>query len=168
MRGIRLLVESVLVCAPQGQSLRASYSQVTAPWRARHAHPDRGRGRVLRWPRIRPTGTCRTRLPIGTKVRPIHIADLHARYWSLPKSVREDFGLRPEGPSYGYNGDLVLGQAKDLLFSALADRYPPRGDSLTGNEKVLDADGAIAWMDSNLAELAAKLVLAEDHVNREH
>lgn len=99
---------------------------------------------------------------------PATIADLHARYWSLPKSVREDFGLRPEGPAYGYSGAIVLGQAKDILFSALADRFPPRGDFMIGNEEVLDAEGAIAWIDSNLAELAAKLVPAEEHVDREN
>jgi transposase InsO family protein len=46
--------------------------QLAPPRRTRHAHPDRGRERVLRRPGISPTGTGRTKLPIATKVRPIH------------------------------------------------------------------------------------------------
>lgn len=91
---------------------------------------------------------------------PRRVAMAHARYWALSKSHREEYGLRPEGAAGGYSGAVVLMQIKDVLFSALAEQYPPRGDMLP-NLGLHSPDEALAWVYPQLADLELKLEAAE-------
>lgn len=91
---------------------------------------------------------------------PKRVAAAHARYWAMPKSHREEHGLRPEGADFGYSGAVVLGQIKDVLFSVLADQYPPRGDLLPPVAICSPAE-ALSWVYPLLEELEQKLDTAE-------
>jgi restriction system protein len=91
---------------------------------------------------------------------PKRIAAAHARYWGLPKSHREEHGLRPEGAALGYSGAVVLGQLKEVLFSALADQYPPRGDLLP-NLDILGPEAVLPWIYPQLEDLEQRLDAAE-------
>jgi hypothetical protein len=79
----------------------------------------------------------------------------------MPKGRREETGLRPDGPAHGYSGGAVLAQMKDVLFSALAEQYPARGDFLPMLD-IPDAESALKWIYPRLEELEAKLTSAEN------
>lgn len=91
---------------------------------------------------------------------PKRIAAAHARYWALPKSHREEYGLRPEAPASGYSGAVMLAQVKDILFSVLANQYPPMGDLLPSISIDSPAE-ALSWIYPRLEELEQKLDAAE-------
>jgi restriction system protein len=91
---------------------------------------------------------------------PRRVAMAHARYWALPKSHRQDYGLRPEGPAVGYSGAIVLMQIKEVLFSALAEQYPPRGNFLP-NLHIHSPDDVLEWVYPQLVDLERKLESAE-------
>lgn len=60
------------------------------------------------------------------RLRAIHdrVLKSRERYWNLSKSVRIDYGLRPEAPAHGYSADVVLKAIEAALFSAFAQRIP--------------------------------------------
>ncbi len=91
---------------------------------------------------------------------PRRVALAHARYWALPKSHREEYGLRPEGAAGGYSGAVVLMQIKDVLFSVLAEQYPPRGDMLP-TLGIYSPEEALSWVYPRLVDLEQKLEAAE-------
>ncbi|WP_022883708.1 restriction endonuclease [Glaciibacter superstes] len=94
---------------------------------------------------------------------PGRVAAAHARYWAMSKSHREEYGLRPEGPTFGYSGAVVLAQIKDVLFSVLANQYPPTGDTLPTVEIHSPAE-ALSWVYPRLEDLEQKLGVAEKAV----
>ena len=91
---------------------------------------------------------------------PRRVAMAHARYWAISKSHREEHGLRPEGAASGYSGAVVLMQIKDVLFSVLAEQFPPRGDMLP-TLGIHNPDEALSWVYPQLIELEQKLEAAE-------
>jgi restriction system protein len=59
---------------------------------------------------------------------PVRIGRASARYWDIPKSYREESGLRPDGPfAGGYSGSSILNLLPGLVANALGDVLPPRG-----------------------------------------
>lgn len=95
---------------------------------------------------------------------PRRVAMAHARYWALSKSHREEHGLRPEGTAGGYSGAVVLMQIKDVLFSVLAEQFPPRGDMLPALG-IHSPDEALSWVYPQLIDLEQKLDAAEESLS---
>jgi hypothetical protein len=91
---------------------------------------------------------------------PRRVAMAHARYWAMSKSHREEHGLRPEGAMGGYSGAIVLMHIKDVLFSALAGQYPPRGDTLPFLG-IQSPEEALSWVYPRLFDLERRLEAAE-------
>lgn len=59
---------------------------------------------------------------------PERIGHANARYWNIPKSYREEKGLRPDGPlAGGYSGGSILNLLPVLVANALGGVLPPRG-----------------------------------------
>ncbi|UXZ57977.1 restriction endonuclease [Curtobacterium sp. Arg-1] len=56
---------------------------------------------------------------------PERIAAGNRRYWTIPKSLREETGLRPEGPTLGYSASNTLQTCWALVEGALAGILPP-------------------------------------------
>lgn len=52
------------------------------------------------------------------------------RYWSIPKSVRIDHGLRPDFLDSGFSGASVISLAEDLLRKAFRGVYPFETDEM--------------------------------------
>lgn len=52
-------------------------------------------------------------------------------------------------------------QIKDVLFSALAEQYPPRGDTLP-TLGIYSPDEALSWVYPRLVDLEQKLEAAEN------
>lgn len=59
---------------------------------------------------------------------PERVGRANARYWNIPKSHREESGLRPDGPfASGYSGTSILNLLPVLVSNALGNVLPPRG-----------------------------------------
>lgn len=59
---------------------------------------------------------------------PERIGRANACYWNIPKSYREESGLRPDGPlDGGYSGTSILNLLPVLVTNALGNVLPPRG-----------------------------------------
>jgi restriction system protein len=50
------------------------------------------------------------------------------RYWSIPKGVRIEYGLRPEVSHVGFSGASVISLAEDLLRKGFRGVYPFESD----------------------------------------
>lgn len=45
-------------------------------------------------------------------------------YWALPKSLRIQYNLRPDGGAFGYSGDAVIKLAENTLLKAIRSVHP--------------------------------------------
>jgi restriction system protein len=93
---------------------------------------------------------------------PKRLEYLRARYWSVPKSEREERGLRPEGPASGYEGGSVLMITADVVVSALANSLPPGGTFGSQflsvfDKEIEDQSDAADWIETVLDDLEARL-----------
>jgi restriction system protein len=90
---------------------------------------------------------------------PLRIAQAHRNYWSISKADRIELGIRTDMDDRGYLGQLVLGAAQDVLLSALANEYPPKG-LYSGNReawKIGNLGKAVNWLEREVSELEARL-----------
>lgn len=92
---------------------------------------------------------------------PERVARAHARYWRMPKSYREDMGLRPESYSSGYSASTVLTLVPGLITSALAGSLPPEG-TWTLQPPVHTGEQAASLGEELLDDLEARLSRAEE------
>jgi hypothetical protein len=60
------------------------------------------------------------------------VENCRQRYWDIPKSVRIEFGLRPDSAAFGYSGDHVVAVASELLSKAFRGMFPVETESLAG------------------------------------
>lgn len=82
-----------------------------------------------------------------------------ARWFSRRAFSEDDLAVDDRG----YLGQLVLGAAQDVLPSALAEQYPPRGLYSVNRDawKIADLGEAIVWLETELSELEARLSTPE-------
>jgi hypothetical protein len=60
------------------------------------------------------------------------VENCRQRYWDIPKSVRIEFGLRPDSGAFGYSADHVVAIANELLSKAFRGMFPVETESLAG------------------------------------
>jgi restriction system protein len=60
------------------------------------------------------------------------VENCRQRYWDIPKSVRIEFGLRPDSGAFGYSADHVVAIANELLSKAFRGMFPVEAESLAG------------------------------------
>ncbi|MFI9537456.1 restriction endonuclease [Nocardia fusca] len=93
-----------------------------------------------------------------------------ARYWNHKKSVRIDYGLRPEAPAYGYSADVELNRIAAVLSSAYSGILPAPHQSVYFPDELSNSDDLtelIDWMDSNLTDVENRLDAAENAMRRD-
>ena len=86
------------------------------------------------------------------------------RYWSIPKSVRIDHGLRADVFESGDSGAGVISLAEDMLRKGFRGIYPFETDRMLSHavparpEQVNSADALLTLLEPMIAELEGKLV----------
>ena len=99
------------------------------------------------------------------------------RYWDLDKSVRIQYGLRPDLQVWGYSGENVILAVRETLISAFLDGFPLTYDRLLrsasawssrrldfgtfGAAAIPTPDELFQVLDSEVAELERRLDRAE-------
>lgn len=58
------------------------------------------------------------------------VEDCKDRYWSIPKSVRIDVGLRPDSGDYGYSGNVMINLVRDLISLSNRGQFPFSSDAV--------------------------------------
>ncbi|PPH08673.1 restriction endonuclease [Rathayibacter sp. AY1H3] len=90
---------------------------------------------------------------------PARTAAANARYWKIPKSIREDIGLRPDGPANGYSGATIVRTVSDLVYSAMAMQFPPRMTFITLS--IRDLRQAVEVAEYLISDLESRLSKVE-------
>lgn len=118
----------------------------------------------------------------GSEIIAMRLAELNDRvqrcrflYWELPKSVRIEHGLRPEGAMSGYSGDAVIRLTEDTLLKAFRKTYPfevdylwRAGASWKFPEALHSAEQVVAHLEPLICELEAKLASCVSTLPAEH
>ncbi|KZL19546.1 hypothetical protein PsAD2_01824 [Pseudovibrio axinellae] len=93
---------------------------------------QKGAVEAAKFTNIEVNSLAKLRGQLETVVYSIRLRNLAARvtacekkYWSLPKSKRIEFGLRPPGGiGFGYNGGSVIDACRNFLFEAATNDFP--------------------------------------------
>lgn len=92
-----------------------------------------------------------------------------ARYWSHSKSVRIDYGLRPEVPAPGWSGDVEMNRVSAVLQVAYSGVLPVKHEGIYFPDdlvEVVDITELIEWMELCLGEVESRLDTAEEAMER--
>lgn len=87
-----------------------------------------------------------------------------AVYWELPKSLRIQYGLRPDGGEFGYLGDAVVKLAESTVLKAFRGIYPFEADYISRAatswafpEMLTSPEHVVVHLEPLVAELECKL-----------
>ena len=116
------------------------------------------------------TSLADTRMEASAEVSRMRLTDLYDRvelcrdrYWSIPKAVRIDHGLRTDVFESGYSGAGVISLAQDALRKGFRGSYPFETDQMWRHavpgtpEHVQSADELNALLEPLVQELEVKL-----------
>jgi restriction system protein len=116
------------------------------------------------------TSLSETRKEASGEVSQMRLTDLHDRvetcrdrYWSIPKGVRIEHGLRTDVFESGYSGASVISLAQDALRKGLRGSYPFETDHMwryavaATPDQVQSAEQLIKLLEPLVLELEGKL-----------
>ena len=107
----------------------------------------------------------------SSEVIAMRLAELNDRtqnfrflYWELPKSLRIQYNLRPDGGAFGYSGDVVIKLVENTLLKAFRSVYPFEVDFLSRAitprnfpEALNSPEHVLAHLEPLIVELEGKL-----------
>lgn len=116
------------------------------------------------------TSLANTRVEAGSDISRMRLSDLFDRvevcreqYWSIPKDVRIEHGLRAEWYEHNYSGDWIVKFAQDTLRKAFRGVYPFQTEYMAsmmfpGNPGVMNTpEEVVATLTPHIAELEGRL-----------
>jgi hypothetical protein len=131
---------------------------------------QRGAAEAARLTNVHLTSLADTHREAKDEVLGMRLSDLHdrvetarERYWSIPKSLRIEHGLRPDVSETGYSGDAVIKLAEDLLRKGFRGTYPFEPEYMWRHaipgfpDSVADVEQLCSLLDSMVGELESRL-----------
>ncbi len=123
-----------------------------------------------------------TKAVASAEVVAMRLAELNDRvqrcrvvYWELPKSLRIQYGLRPDGGEFGYLGDAVVKLAESTILKAFRGVYPFEADYMTRAatswafpEMLTSPEHVVVHLEPLVAELEGKLAACVAALSADH